>query len=157
MTINFYTIYSNRLICLRSLILNLPQPSNSTPNSHSTRRTQTISTTSNSLFTTSTRPNTNNCTLDRVLTAEGTTVCGVLGHFNLAEEFTEGGSVACSVFAGDADLSCALSHGLIRWRVKYRMLFMLNGVWKEREIWLVMSEDDHVYKGALAAENVQSH
>ena len=111
MTINFYTIYSNRLICLRSLILNLPQPSNSTPNSHSTRRTQTISTTSNSLFTTSTRPNTNNCTLDRVLTAEGTTVCGVLGHFNLAEEFTEGGSVACSVFTGDSDLSCALSHG----------------------------------------------
>jgi hypothetical protein len=92
--------------------LNLPQPCNSTPNSNSTCRTQTISTTGNNLFTTLARPDTNNGTLHGVLAAEGTTVCGVLGHFNLTKELTECGTVTCSVFAGDSDLSCAvLSHG----------------------------------------------
>ncbi len=117
MTINLYytllSLFRNKTENLWSLILNLPQPSNSTPNSHGTCRTQTIRTTGNSLFTTLARPNSHNGTLDGVLAAEGTTVCGVLGHFHLAEEFTEGGTVACSVFAGDSNLSCALSHGLM--------------------------------------------
>ncbi len=124
-----YTIQSFSSINLWSLILNLPQPSNSTPHSHSTRRTQTISTSSNSLFTTSTRPNSHNRSLDTVLTAEGTAVCGVLGDFDFAEELTEGGSVACSVFAGDADLSCALSH-VCKWS-EYKMLYWC---WKRERL-----------------------
>ena len=120
MTINLYYILlhffsffiTNRKENLWSLSLNLPQPCNSTPNSNSTCRTQTISTTGNNLFTTLARPDTNNGTLHGVFSAEGTTVCGVLGHFNLTKELTECGTVTCSVFAGDSDLSCAvLSHG----------------------------------------------
>lgn len=92
-------------------MLNLPQPRNSTPDGNRTSSTQTIGTSSNNLFTTLAFPNTDNRPLDAVLSAEGTTVGAVLGDFNLAEEFTEGGSVAGAVFTGDSDfLGSVLSH-----------------------------------------------
>ena len=57
----------------------------------------------------------------------------MLGHFDLAEELTEGGSVACSVFTGDSDLSCALSHVEIK-KVSIESAAMMNGMQREREI-----------------------
>lgn len=70
--------------CLRRLTLNLPQPSNSTPNSNCTRRTQTVSSTGHDLFTTLARPNTNAWSLDRVFTTEGASVWAMLGDFDFA-------------------------------------------------------------------------
>ena len=128
--------------------MNLPQPCNSTPNSNSTCRTQTISTTGNNLFTTLARPDTNNGTLHGVLAAEGTTVCRVLGHFNLTKELTECGTVTCSVFAGDSDLSCAvLSHGFRDLFLCYRKMlyeenemerantYKVSKMFENRDIW----------------------
>jgi hypothetical protein len=129
--------------------LNLPQPCNSTPNSNSTCRTQTISTTGNNLFTTLARPDTNNGTLHGVLAAEGTTVCGVLGHFNLTKELTECGTVTCSVFAGDSDLSCAvLSHGFRDLFCVIEKCCMRRMRWREQNTYKVskMFENREIYK-----------
>ena len=88
--------------------MNLPQTSNSTPNSNSRWGTQTVSTSGDGLPTRLAFPDSDNSSLDGVLSTEGTTVSAVLGDFDLTEKLTEGGTVSGSVLSGDSNLFGAM-------------------------------------------------
>ena len=114
---------------LYRLCLDLPQTSNSTPNSNSTGRAQTVGTTSNNFPTTLAFPNPNHGTFSRVLATECTAIGWVLRHLNLTKELTKRGTVSSAVLSGDPHFSCAvLTHiGLF-----YFVMLMRQKTWGER-------------------------
>uniref|UniRef100_A0A6U3UUD2 Uncharacterized protein n=1 Tax=Ditylum brightwellii TaxID=49249 RepID=A0A6U3UUD2_9STRA len=98
------------LVFLNLLGLQFPQTGNSTADCDGTSSGECVSTTGNSLAAALAAPNSCASTLDGVLTAESTTVCGVLTNLDLTEKLTQSGTVTGSVLSCDANLLSALSH-----------------------------------------------
>jgi hypothetical protein len=86
------------------------QTSNGTANSDTTGCGQSVSSPSDSLFAGTAVPDSSASSLNRVLSAENTTVGGVLRDFHLSDNLTESGTISGSVLSGDSYLLGALSH-----------------------------------------------
>ena len=76
--------------------------------SHGSRRSGDPSTTSHNLSASTALPDANSRALHGVLAAEGASVLGVLGDFNLLDLFAGSATVAGAVLADDSDLLGAL-------------------------------------------------
>ena len=95
---------------LNLLFLNLSQTSNSTSNGDSRSSAQTVSTSSYSFLARPAVPDSYTGSLHRVLSAECTTVGGMLRYLNLSHELTERSTVTGTVLSCDSYLLCTLSH-----------------------------------------------
>lgn len=77
---------------------------------------QRVSSTGNDFAASSAFPDSYAGSLDVVLTAKDATVGGVLGDFDLADQFSQSGTVTGTVLSGDTDLLSALSHGKLKFQ-----------------------------------------
>ena len=99
--------------CLRVIGLHLSQTRNIGPDGDGGRGGERIGATGGNLSAGSTFPDSHTGALDVVLSAKDASVGGVLGDFDLANQFTQGGTVAGSVLSGDANFLGTLSHGIL--------------------------------------------
>lgn len=93
-------------LCLRQF----PQTTNGAPYGSSRSRRYCPCTASNCLFARVAMPDTNGGTLNRILTAEGAGIPGVLRDFHLFHLLTQGSTITSAVFSGDTNFACAFGH-----------------------------------------------
>ncbi len=93
---------------LHSLLLDLPEACDSTPDGHGTRRAKAVRAPSDDLLTALAFPDPHDGALHGVLPAEGAAVGGMLGYLDLTEELAEGCAVSGSILPGDANFSRAV-------------------------------------------------
>lgn len=93
--------------------LNLSQTSDIGSDRDSRGSGQRVCTSGNDLTAGSAFPDSHTRSLDVVLSAKDASVRGVLGDFDLANQFTQSGTITGTVLSGDSDLLGALSHGVL--------------------------------------------
>jgi len=103
-------------LCVTTIIrlcrfdLKTTKTSNGRSYSHGRSSTECVTTTGHGLVARSAIPDPSTLALDGIFTAKDTSVRRVLRHFNLAQQFTQSGTVTSSVLSGNSNLLGALSH-----------------------------------------------
>ena len=106
----FVQHHSSTIWVLCGFLLDLSQTANSRAHRNGRCRWQSVGPTSNYLTAGSAFPNSHAFSLDRVLTAKGTTVGAVLRNLNLFHQLSEGATVTCTILSGDSDFLSSLTH-----------------------------------------------
>jgi hypothetical protein len=90
--------------------VDLPQPTDCTPDGSCGGRCYCPGTSSDNLLTRSASPDSNSLPPDSILATESAGVTGVLCDFHLLDLFSERGTVTGTVFSSNADLLGAFAH-----------------------------------------------